>query len=379
MSPRFAGSRMLDERRRRRLASELVHTPDCGFSTEDCGLGDVSTVSIRSNPDIQISKPEFPALPLRKIVSPTIWKHCVLASVVLCTCLLLDTAAGRVDGSLPGTSDLREFLRRLVTCASVVLLFVTSQFALLIGWLRSRSPQDFDGRYRAWYWCGALLLVSAMGVGIGLDGPAALRLLRSAGVLTSPLPAWALWSPVTAVCGLTAWHCWRDMARCTSSRILLAISLPQLFAVQFERVLVPGITGFNTILPSLGVLLLSFYLHARFVSFVCCDPPVPSHRLRDLIRRFRGRLPRGSDPVLVVVDPVDRSSETADVDELSPEPGSDSNATDNTRDQSPNASSEACAGNTAASSASSGRRRDSRPNSRTGRRKLKTKRRRRAS
>lgn len=158
MTARFAGSRSLDDRRRRRLATD----------TGDAQGGQAATTAADVSDDA-----ETPTLrpctrfPLRKVISKRGWKVWGVAG------LLLLGGAGLLGGSLSLNPSalthgpavvafLDPAFGRMPSLFMGGCLLAASQLSLLIGWMRSRSYRDFDGRYQIWYWASAVLTVLAI-------------------------------------------------------------------------------------------------------------------------------------------------------------------------------------------------------------------------
>jgi hypothetical protein len=157
----FAGSRSLDERRRRRLATE---------SDEALAEPAAPPVVRRVTAFKSSEKSRGPGhFPLRKIISARLWKHAAVGF-----CGLLFAAAIAVAGwaaeahsarlgpgfvSLFGLSTARVVRWYLATA-----LLLSGQLATLIWWLRSQSLQDFKGRYRGWAACATIGFFAAFAV-----------------------------------------------------------------------------------------------------------------------------------------------------------------------------------------------------------------------
>lgn len=152
MSASFAGSKHVDERRRRRLASDAGDAPD---------EPDVSHFLAPQPSERAAADPHVPLrFPLRKLISRKAWKHWLLGVGALATggALLWIAARSAAGGETAGRHFLRMFdpvHGRVLPVYQSVLLAIGGQLALLIGWTRSRSQEDFHGRYRMWAWCAA--------------------------------------------------------------------------------------------------------------------------------------------------------------------------------------------------------------------------------
>tara|TARA_R110002095_G_scaffold174863_1_gene152226 strand:+ start:5514 stop:6815 length:1302 start_codon:yes stop_codon:yes gene_type:complete len=154
MSTGFAGSRSMDERRRRRLASESSE------SLDDSNDDSTSQTIARTN--------RFKAgqYPLRTIIFPKRWKLALYyVPVFLCFSGLMAVDIYRSEFCQAG-STLSGYLSLeqspLPVYLSGALLLVSGQIALLIASLRTQSLHDFSGRYRLWKWVAGGLFLFAL-------------------------------------------------------------------------------------------------------------------------------------------------------------------------------------------------------------------------
>lgn len=154
MSTGFAGSRSMDERRRRRLASESLE------SLDDSNDDSTSQLNARTH------RYAAGQLPLRTLIFPRRWKLCFYyIPVFLCFSGLIAADFYRPEFSAPDSaisaylsleqSPLPRFL-------SGSLLFLAGQLAWLIAALRTQSLHDFSGRYRLWKWVAGSLFLFAL-------------------------------------------------------------------------------------------------------------------------------------------------------------------------------------------------------------------------
>lgn len=154
MSTGFAGSRSMDERRRRRLASESSE------SLEDSNEDTVSQNIARTH---RFAAGQFP---LRTIIFPRRWKLSVYyLPVLFCFASLVAADLYRPELTRPD-SALASYLSLKTSPLSHVLsgalLLVSGQLALLIAALRTLSLHDFSGRYRLWKWVASGLFLFAL-------------------------------------------------------------------------------------------------------------------------------------------------------------------------------------------------------------------------
>lgn len=267
MESRFAGAADVGQRRRRRLASS-----DCDdiVITEALAVPKFRVQGVQSGGvDEQL---------LRRAISPRLWKHLLLLFLLFAACGLL--AYSRHDSSV---STFSPFLADVSRGVCGVLLLLSAQFSLAIGWLRARSDVDYQGRYRWWKW---------MAVWLGMG--ALLLLTNSAGTL--PILASRLLQPLTGqiqaaryavvlvpaiVCSLVVLaKVLPDMKRCLGSQCLLIAGVMFLVvrlmldygssSPHIEAVWLESMT-----LATCCFFFASMLVHCWFVGYVSNDPPVP--------------------------------------------------------------------------------------------------------
>lgn len=162
MGVKFAGSRSVDDRRRRRLASDqetltqssTVKHPQAGY------------LKIRR---YEPNATEPPRSPIGSLITPghwPIWSVCLSLPVLL---LVLSAIPAVVR--LPADSAVQlildaetghawRFLRGLILLGCAGLCW-------LISWFRSASVNDFEGCFKSWYWSGWIFLL--LGLIAGTD------------------------------------------------------------------------------------------------------------------------------------------------------------------------------------------------------------------
>jgi len=150
MTARFAGSRTLDERRRRWLASNESE------QAADSKTAKPQPTSAENPAPVELRITQFP---IRKVISPKGWKIAGVGLLVL-LCGAAIVALGAEAVQIP--SWLKPGWTRLVGAGGgklarlfhAGLLMASGQLALLIWWGRTQSLRDFDGRYYVWLWSG---------------------------------------------------------------------------------------------------------------------------------------------------------------------------------------------------------------------------------
>jgi hypothetical protein len=294
MAAQFAGSRSLDERRRRRLATE----------SEDVAPEVVAAPLPRRLPatkaPVKVRGPSH--FPLRKVISARRWKHAGLAflGLLLAGGILAGGWAAETHAEKLGPGFVRLFdlsAGRLVRWYVSWALVLGSQLAALIWWLRSQSLQDFNGRYRGWACCAALGLIAAFAIQTDAfqAWSATIAWLWGADLRNKYLLSWIV--PVI-FCGIPTWRfLHQEMRDCRVSLTLLWLTV----------LLSAGLAAFVVFRPSAaptlsvrlvhcGVamlaaqcLTLSLLFQARHAIYISIEPPAdrPAWFVA-LWRRYRG-------------------------------------------------------------------------------------------
>lgn len=261
---RFAGTG--PDRRRRMLATEIhdaddsLHSLPTGFS-----MGEHSATA-------------FPLLSrdqvMRKIISPRLWKHNVVA------CLLIAFPFILAGFQFPGQD--RDALSRMAAAARGLCgleLFIASQLCLLICWVRSASAVDFAGVFRAWRWMSLILLTSSLLMLTGITGPVTMLIVDwlkpLIGDIHAARPA-LVFVPLCATSAYVLRHVIPDMGRCRIAQSSLVIAV----VLMLGRIVI-GIRG--PVLPvtslellellTCGLILSSIHQHCRYVVYVNPNPP----------------------------------------------------------------------------------------------------------
>lgn len=299
MTVRFAGSRSLDERRRRRLASESEADSDpldAEFSPRVDGRRSASGMSSRVT--------RAARFPMQALVAPQLWKHVLIgvAGLLLIGGVLLcgSQAAQWRSSAGPGMETLFGLPEaRTARFFSAVILFLAGQVAALIWWVRSRSARDFAGRYAIWAWASGAWF--AMSASVATDAHRAfgqtLVWLWDMRIWNAEMLAWLV--PAIAIGEVLLTSLSRDMRGCRPSVLLLYLApvfyvasivlLFQPFAAEDEVRLT--VIQCGTAMCGHLSLLMSMMLHARYVVYETSEPPPP--RPGRLARWMNGfRLPR---------------------------------------------------------------------------------------
>ena len=278
MAVQFAGSRSLDERRRRRLAGisdeEVTIVPVDSFGKSTASTG-VASNRMRQR------------LPLRRIISPRLWKHALIAGVTLLigvAIVALGTESQKVS-ELLGPS-VGEFVSadhgRLLPFFNATLLMISAELSLLIWWVRSRSRTDFSGRFGIWRWASVVGFTVAACLFLDLHLVWSRTLIWRLDLDFAHCEILCWLAPVVGCGSVLIRDLMADMRNCRSSSTFLwlavlswSTSIATLLAgsqvvddASRRALIVSGSAAFGHY-----CLFVSLLLHARRVIFVSADPP----------------------------------------------------------------------------------------------------------
>ncbi|QDT36724.1 hypothetical protein [Stratiformator vulcanicus] len=167
MANGFAGAGRLDERRRRRLASE-----DGSNAVPEVPEQEVQRSSVPAGTRRPLPQRQLPTeLPLQFVVPRPIWMHALLGVAILAVTVLLSLkmAQARADAS--------EVARLLFDAQSgsalrglfAIEMLAASMFLAIVGWARSLSLTDFDGRFVTWLRAAGCAFATGIVFACGLD------------------------------------------------------------------------------------------------------------------------------------------------------------------------------------------------------------------
>jgi hypothetical protein len=160
MSITFAGSRCVDERRRRRLAQE---------AEQETPAERRAPSRAKAVPRRQVVHIRPPESPLEDFLRPQLWLNVLLAVAGLGLCggmVWLGDWIDRLHPELAASFGLRNGL--LVRLSRCLTFLAGAQVAYAILWYRARSRKDFAGRYRVWHFVVPAWLV--FGLATATDG-----------------------------------------------------------------------------------------------------------------------------------------------------------------------------------------------------------------
>lgn len=263
------------QRRRRRLAQEESQPAIEPLLTAD---------SRAPREPLSTTVPSIDRQLLRRCLSPRLWKH-VLAAIVLSAvsigCLALIHYAD-VQQTSTQTSVGPETALRVADGLAGLMMLAAGQLALLIGWMRSRSEIDFRGRYRWWRWFALGITTWACLQITSTTEFVPSLLVQLVGTVTGPIQAAR---HTVVLVPVVAWSIWvlsrviPDMSRYRPAQVLLTAAC---LGVTLRMLVVFGnwqgaasylATAALLLAPSL-LLCIALLLHARYVTYICNDPPV---------------------------------------------------------------------------------------------------------
>ena len=278
MGVKFAGSRSIDERRRRRLVGE--NGPALNESSQVApSAGFWKIRPIQSDSEIA------PVSPLQSLIPLSRLKICLLCGAVplvgLLLVLLSQTESLIADQKIRTAIELPQ--SHLWRFLSGILFLASAGFCWLISWFRSASETDYEGCYKSWYFSGWIFLF--FGIVAGCDAHVAFSQVlgdsvRIKGAFLQTL-FWAV--PMSAFLiepmrcfAREMWQCRRSFLMmslsCLASITFLEMKLPRLgseplLATNTSQVI---ILASSILVPSLILSALLSQVH--YVMYVSSDP-----------------------------------------------------------------------------------------------------------
>ena len=293
MALRFAGARWLGERRRRRLAS--------GEGASESMDESVTTSQGRAG---TAGKARPAVLSLRNVVPRRAF---LLLGLLLSVSLVV---AGIVAGAwyeawgagFAGSGYLRLLgleQGRMAVWTTSAFLLLAAQLSLVIGWVRSYSLTDFDGRYRAWKRIAISWIVFAVVVGTQAHASLSQALVtqfKFEGIWQKEIFCWLL--PIGILVAGVAWMMDGELKTSRTARLLLwsavvaslAGTVVVLEPVQLQ-VLTPRLLALlrmGTLLAAAGLLIQALLVFLRHVVHVSPEPAARRRRRKKSRTRRTG-------------------------------------------------------------------------------------------
>ena len=273
----LGGSKMLDNRRRRRWVLETDSESSADAGSHDDVSGSLSTETVP--PDLWLFLPQ--------VVPQKLWKCWTAGVVIACGFLGLLTAwllaeQAATAGSMLGdmTAPLAD---RLLRGSGALAWWLAAQMSCVVWWVRSRSRLDYGGRFHVWGWSAAGFLVSAMLCLTDTHRSVAQILAWSfTGETSNSTGMTALWLLPILVAGLTWWaNLGAEFRNDLPSRLLHSLSAVAALTLMGVELCIVRL-GLTTQWELIGRLMLvtlqwsslmSVWLHLRHVVHVSADPP----------------------------------------------------------------------------------------------------------
>lgn len=273
MSIQFAGSKSLDDRRRRRL---VVNADDSGA---DGTVAEEGLFASGVASELVASSAAAPWVP---VYEWRIWTYAALIGLLLSgasVALAMPTSFRPELAPLTGhlLAGERPVLAVLI---QTTFCFLAAQLAILIGWYRAQCKLDFRGYYRVWPWAAIAFAFAAACSATNAHGFTG-QIVDSTGLLPwrGRVISWLLPTCLAALPLVVLLD--RDVRRSRSSlytlRVAWGLSLVsawmELLAADLH--IFPWIARARVILPMFvsATLFVGLWLHARVVAYICPDPP----------------------------------------------------------------------------------------------------------
>ncbi len=278
MSVKFAGSRAVDDRRRRRLVSENENLPEAPQKASRSG----GYWHIRRLDEESYDRPRSPIASLIPFNPVRIWLVCCLLPVLMLALVLICAACPLPAGHpLHVSFDLQSgHIWRFLTG---LMLLACASACWLISWFRAASVNDFEGCFKSWYWSGWAFAIIGLAAGCELHSICS-SMVASYARIEIPLLCAVLW--LVPVAGIMVepvraftremWHCrrsWLMLLLCACSAVLYAYA--EWMRFQPEYITFRDVIG--TILSATALLTPTLMLSAlvsqtHYVMYVSSDP-----------------------------------------------------------------------------------------------------------
>lgn len=196
----LGGSKMLDDRRRRRLVLE---------SELESSVAASSRVELSDSANQEAVPPDL-WLFLPQVVPQKAWKCWAAGAVAavgflgtLITWLFAEDAS--TSGSVLGDM-IAPFADRLLRGSGAVAWWLAAQMSCVVWWVRSRSRVDYGGRFHVWGWSAAgFFVVAALSLTDAHRSIAQIVAWTFTGVTSNSMGMTALWLLPLLVAGMTWW------------------------------------------------------------------------------------------------------------------------------------------------------------------------------
>jgi|GEM_PF-1340286 len=273
----LGGSKMLDDRRRRRLVLETELDSSVAARSREDASG--SAVHEASPPDLWLFLPQ--------VVPQQLWK-CWAAGVAAALGFLgLLTAWLFAEQALMAGSVLGDmvapFADRLLRGSGAVVWWLAAQMSCIVWWTRSRSRVDYGGRFHVWGWSAAgYFAASMLCLTDAHRSIAQIVAWTFTGITSNSTGMTALWLLPMLVAGMTWWAALgAEFRNDLASRVLHSLTAVAGLSLMGVELCIVRL-GLTTQWEFVGRLMLvtlqwcslmSVWLHLRHVVHVSVDPP----------------------------------------------------------------------------------------------------------
>lgn len=277
MGVKFAGSRSLDERRRRRLAGGNEQTSsEASKIAPDAGYWKIRPALSQTE--------QGPVSPLQSLIPRSrfrIWLLCVAVPLISLLFVLIAQGGSLIsDQKIRALFDIQQthlwrFIRGILFLGSAGLCW-------LVSWFRSASDRDFEGCYKSWYFSGWIFLI--FGFVAGCDAHLTFsQILGDYIRIDNALLRTLIWAVPMSAFMVEPMRCFtREMWHCRRSFILMSLSCLASLAFLEMKVPFSESTSFYTSHNSLLIVAASVFVPALvfsallsqvyYVMYVSSDP-----------------------------------------------------------------------------------------------------------
>ncbi|MDB4637859.1 hypothetical protein OAK91_02975 [Planctomycetaceae bacterium] len=265
MNSGFTGSASQDDRRRRRLLSE---------QNED----GVDQVTLAMTREIAESSRNH-RYPIKRILHYKLWRLWLIATI------MATALGGILYGTwIVGQEELNPFMEilfaesggRIYPAILAALLLIAGQISWLIGWARSRGPNDFRGSFRVWTPIGLFFYLLSLSVVVRADEIVNASITHAGLDMPWAVPAWNWLIPLAGATSLILWIVNGEMRTSRISRIHLWLGMVCLVAGSalpyVAELQIPGLALLGLTLGGMMMVCQSLLWFGRQVLYISADP-----------------------------------------------------------------------------------------------------------
>ncbi|MCG6157886.1 hypothetical protein [Rubinisphaera margarita] len=278
MGVKFAGSRAVDDRRRRRLVSENENLPEAPQKASRSG----GYWHIRRLDEESYDRPRSPIASLIPFNPVRIWLICCALPVAMLALVLISAT-----WPLPAGHPLRVSLDlqsgHIWRFLTGLMLLACASACWLISWFRAASVNDFEGCFKSWYWSGWAFAIIGIAAGCELHSICS-SMVASYTRIEVPLLCALLW--LVPVAGIMVepvraftremWHCrrsWLMLLLCANSAVIYTYAEWMRFQPEYRTFLdVIGTILAATALLTPTLMFSALVSQTHYVMYVSSDP-----------------------------------------------------------------------------------------------------------